>query len=92
MPQERAAAEAAIVHVLLQQWDPLDVHEAPGPHAEYDAYAHEIYDLLARGASDVQVERHLRRVEGGELHHPELATRDLGPVLRALRDIERTVI
>jgi hypothetical protein len=90
--QARAEAEAAIKSVLLQEWDPLGVHELPGPHGEYDTHAHEVYDLLARGASDVQVERYLHHIERDDLHHPELATRDLGPVLRKLRDLERTII
>lgn len=90
-PVERAAAEDAIARVLLEQWDPLGVHEAPGPHAEYAAYVRDVYSLLARGASDVQVERHLRHLEREELRHPELAARDLAPVLQALRAVERTL-
>ena len=93
--QERAAAEAAIGRVLLEQWDPLAVRGAGGPTAAPDPYAacaHDLYGLLVRGASDVQVERHLRRVERDDLHHPELAAdRDLGAVVRALREVERTL-
>jgi hypothetical protein len=37
----------------------------------------------------VQVERHLRGIERDALHHPELGERDLGPVLRSLRSVER---
>ena len=85
-------AEAAIGEVLLNQWDPLAVHEMPGVHEEYAAHAHELYDLLARGGSDIQVERYLRHIERDNLHHPEGATRDLRAVLDALRKIERTVI
>jgi hypothetical protein len=90
-PRSREAAEAAIERLLLERWASLAGTEEPAAHAEYAAYAHDVYNLLARGASDVQVERHLRRVETDELHHPELAARDLGPVLRALRDVERTL-
>ena len=90
-PDAREAAEAAIGRVLLEQWDPLGVREAPGPHAEYAPYVHDVYGLLMRGASDAQVERHLRRVEREELRRPELAARDLAPVLRALRAVERAV-
>ena len=92
MGQERATAEAAIGAVLLDQWDPLAVHDLPGVHAEYAAHAHELYDILARGGSDVQVERYLRHIERDDMHHPELATRNLRPVLDALRKIEREVI
>ena len=91
MTRSREAAEAAVGQVLLERWDPLSVRERAGAHHEYDACAHDVYNLLARGASDIQVERHLRRVETDELHHPELTGRDLGPVVRALREIERTL-
>ena len=85
-------AEAAIGEVLLQQWDPLAVHDMPGVHAEYLTHAHEIYDMLARGGSDVQIERYLRHIERDDMHHPEGSTRNLRAVLDALRKIERTVI
>ena len=89
MGMEREAAEQGIEHELLAQWDPLGVASAPGAHVEYHAYAHEVYNLLARGASDVQVARYLHRVEEQELGRPELATRDLTPLVGALRAIER---
>lgn len=86
---ERPAAEERIERALLEQWDPLAVASAPGEHHEYQPYAHEVYNLLARGASDVQIARYLHRAEGGELGHPELASRDLAPLVTALRTIER---
>ena len=89
MGMEREAAEQGIERELLTQWDPLQVAAAPGDHAEYQGYAHEVYNLLARGASDVQVARYLHRVEEQELGKPELASRDLTPLVGALRAIER---
>ena len=85
---DRPAAEERIEHALLEQWDPLGVASAPGEHPEYHQYAHELYNLLARGASDVQIARYLHGAEGGELGHPELASRDLAPLLAQLRTIE----
>lgn len=85
---DRPAAEERIEQALLEQWDPLSVASAPGEHPEYRPYAHELYNLLARGASDVQVARYLHQVEGGPLNHPELASRDLAPLLTRLRTIE----
>ena len=85
---DRPAAEEHIERALLEQWDPLGVASAPGEHPEYQAYAHEVYNLLARGASDVQIARYLHHAENGELGHPELATRDLAPLLTRLRTIE----
>ena len=83
--EERMAREAEIAGILLDQWDPLGVRGQPEPHQEYAAYATELYSLLARGASDVQIARRLHQVERDELNHPELADHDLTPVVRALR-------
>ena len=89
MPRlDRPAAEQRIEHALLEQWDPLSVASAPGEHPDYHAYAHEVYNLLARGASDMQIARYLHGAENGELGHPELVTRDLAPLLARLRTIE----
>lgn len=87
---EREAAEAAIGRVLLAHWDRVADGAAEQPPA-YGAVAHDVYSLLARGASDLQVERHLRSIERDALHRPELGERDLTPVLRSLRDVERSM-
>jgi hypothetical protein len=86
---DRPAAEDRIERALLEEWDPLSVASAPGDHPEYQAYAHEVYNLLARGASDTQIARYLHRAEDGELGHPELASRDLAHLVTRLRTIER---
>jgi hypothetical protein len=86
---DRSAAEARIERALLEQWDPLGVAQAPGEHPDYQPYAHELYNLLARGASDVQIGRYLHRAEDAELGHPELASRDLALLVTRLRTIER---
>ena len=84
----RDEAENAIQSVLLERWDPLGVRAEPGPHTEYTAYAHEVFGLLLRGGSDVQVERYLRHVEIDVLHRTELIGHDLKPVIQSLREIE----
>ena len=86
---DRAAAEDGIERALLDQWDPLGVASVAGEHAEYHTYAHEVYNLLGRGASDTQLARFLHKAEEGELAHPELATRDLTGLVATLRAIER---
>ena len=86
---DRQTAEARIEHALLERWDPLSVASAPGEHPEYHAYAHDLYNLLARGASDTQIVRFLHGAEVGALGHPELASRDLAPLMAELRTIER---
>ena len=87
-PQSRDVVERAIDQMLLDQWDPLGVKADPAKHDSYTPYAHEVFGLLARGASDVQIARALHRIESDELHHPELAARDLTPLVRALRRLE----
>lgn len=86
--QPRENVEAEIGRILVEQWDPLGVRAKPAPHEEYAPYAHEMYSLLARGASDVQIARRLHQAERDELRHPELVTRDLTPLVRALRALE----
>ena len=88
---DRLAAEQRIERALLEQWDPLGVASAPGEHPEYQPFAHEVYNLLARGASDVQIARYLHRAEDAELGHPELASRDLAPLVSRLRTIEHEI-
>ena len=89
--ENRSAIEAEIGQLLLDHWDPLGARDLPEPHARYPEYAHEVYNLLARGASDTQIGRRLHQAEGAELQHPELATRDLTPLLRALRVLEKRI-
>ena len=86
----RESAEAAIGRVLRDHWHGAAAgSESPSPPIE--AFAHDVYNLLARGASDVQVERHLRAIARDDLHQPEVGTEDLEPVVRALRSIERSI-
>lgn len=80
-------AERAIADILLLHWDPLRVRETPGTHDEYATHAHAVYGLLARGASSVQISRYLHHVESDEMHHPELATENLGALLEELRRV-----
>ena len=87
MSVDRATTEAAIDQLLLQRWNPLGIGEGTAYGAEYLRYAHEIFALLARGASDVQIARHLHRAERDELQHPELVDRDLTELVRALRTL-----
>lgn len=89
--ENRAALEAEIDQLLVQHWDPLGTRDEPGEHAGYATYAHEVYALLSRGASDTQIGRRLHQAETAELQHPELAARDLTPLLRALRAVEKRI-
>jgi hypothetical protein len=84
----REAAEAAIGRVLLDHWEGKT---DAGGSGQVETFAHDVYNLLVRGASDVQVERHLRAIERDDLGKPELATHTLEPVLKSLRSIERSI-
>jgi hypothetical protein len=89
--ENRVALEAEIDQLLVQHWDPLGTRDLPDAQVGYATYAHEIYALLSRGASDTQIGRRLHQAESNELQHPELATRDLTPLLRALRAVEKRI-
>ena len=89
--EDREALESEIETVLLEQWDPLGKRNDPTRYGGYREYAHEVYNLLARGASDTQVARRLHEAEAAELGHPELIERDLGAMMRVLRAIERRI-
>ena len=91
MATPREEVERSIARAMIDQWNPLGLNATAEPHHEYDRFAHEVYSLLARGASDTQVARFLHRVEREELGHPELADVALTPLLTTLRALERTI-
>lgn len=88
---KREEVEKTIAGILFREWDPLGVHDQPEHSADYLRFAHDIYGLLIRGASDVQVGRHLHQIEREELHKPEADSRDLTALLHTLRVLERTI-
>ncbi len=88
---KREEIEATIGTMLLNEWDPLDVRAQPDHADEYRKYSHDIYGLLIRGASDVQVGRHLHQIEREEMHHAEADSRDLSALLKTLRALEKTI-
>lgn len=91
MATPREEVERSIARAMIDHWNPLGLVDSAEPHHEYDRFAHEVYSLLARGASDTQVARFLHRVEREELGHPELADVALTPLLTTLRALERTI-
>ena len=90
--EPREAIEAEICQILADAWAPLGADASSEEAASrYAAYAHEVYSLLARGASDTQIARRLHVAERDELAHPELTTRDLTPLTARLREIEHRI-
>ena len=53
----------AIRQILLQDWDPIGVRDAPAAQDEYDSYVGGVYRLLASAASPEIVADHLRVIE-----------------------------
>jgi hypothetical protein len=91
MATPREEVERSIARAMVDQWNPLGLADPAEPHHEYDQFAHEMFSLLARGASDAQLARFLHRVEREELGHPELADADLTPIVTTLRALERSI-
>lgn len=87
----REEAELKIGAALLNEWDPMNVRSQPGHEGDYLPYAHDIYGILIRGGSDVQVGRLLHQIERDQMHHPDADSRDLTTVLRTLRALEKTM-
>jgi hypothetical protein len=59
--------QSQIREILLRDWDPVRVEEAPPAQDEYDAYVGGVYRLLASGASARSVAEHLAQVEGEQM-------------------------
>ena len=55
--------EGAIRRVLLRDWDPIGVRDAPEAQDEYDGYVGGVYRLLAAGAAESDLAEHLTRIE-----------------------------
>jgi hypothetical protein len=53
----------AIRRVLLRDWDPIGVRDAPEAQDEYDGYIGGVYRLLATGAAVHDIAEHLAQIE-----------------------------
>ena len=56
------AIQEAIRQVLLHDWDPIGIKGEPRAQDEYDAYVGGVYSLLASGASEAEIDRHLQHI------------------------------
>jgi hypothetical protein len=50
---------AEIERMLLREWDPIGVRDAPGAADEYDGYAFRLFIMLKSRASEDDVARYL---------------------------------
>jgi hypothetical protein len=66
--QERARRiHASIRWILLHDWDPIGVKDAPEAADEYDAYVGRVYRLLISRATDEEITRTLLDIENREM-------------------------
>jgi hypothetical protein len=57
------AVRRRIRSVLMEQWDPIGVKNAPEAGDEYDGYIGSIFDLINRNATVLEIEEYLRWAE-----------------------------
>jgi hypothetical protein len=66
MPKEESReVRRAIRRVLLEVWDPIGIGDEPNAQDEYDGYVGPIFELLAVGKSDRDIEQYLHSVVSG---------------------------
>ena len=78
--------EDEIRGVLVGIWDPIGIKALGGPRDEYDSYIGKMYGLLARGATDEEIEMELLKIEHERMGLSS-TTSDRSPVVIALRAI-----
>ena len=68
-----AKADVTVVEEILRRWDPIGVNPGPGedngPMDEYDSYAPAVLSLLMRGATGLEIEKHLVRIRVEQMSH-----------------------
>jgi hypothetical protein len=83
--EERAREiQRSIAEVLLRNWDPIGVRDAPQAQDEYDAYVGGVYRLIASGATARDLAEHLARVEAEQLGFQDTDPKMLIPVAEKL--------
>jgi hypothetical protein len=58
-----AGSIRAIRTVLVEDWDPCSVRDAPEAHDEYDSYVLQLYGMLRNGTSEDSLAQYLYDVE-----------------------------
>ena len=83
---ETPRLRAEILNVLADIWDPLEVKNGRYPRKEYDSYIHDIYELLAKDATDAKITEHLCKIARLRMGMaPPLSTPDAVRALRAIK-------
>jgi hypothetical protein len=76
---------ARVRDVLVNDWDPHSVAQAPAAHGTYDGYIPPLLDLLRGGADEQAIVDFLHERERESMCFPSLGTQRLRPVARKLR-------
>jgi hypothetical protein len=86
--------ERSVAEVLLKEWDPIGVAQAPQAQDEYDGYVGDVCRLLLMRSSTREVFEHLWSLEtehmglrGNRERTPEIAERLVGMVPASLSEI-----
>ena len=82
-----AASLRAIRGVLMQDWDPCYVRDAPEAQDEYDTYVSQLYRMLRQGTSEKALVDYLFAVEKDGMGVTPQRTQ-LAPVAQKLIEID----
>jgi hypothetical protein len=80
--------QADIARILLEDWDPIGVHDVPEAQDEYDSYVGGVYRLLATGATPEELAAHLLSIENDSMGLGFRGAADLAGVAQKLRDLD----
>jgi hypothetical protein len=77
-----------IRQVLINDWDPIGIHNEPNALDEYDGYISEIYRRLVDGESVAELQAYLFSVVSDRMGMSAPATlEDMSPAAEALKRI-----
>ena len=83
---------ALIRDILLNDWDPMGLSDAPGTPDDYDAVARELHALITDPETTVErIAAYLRWIEREQMHlqrRPGMATGAAERVLALMDDLE----
>jgi hypothetical protein len=71
--------------LLLLQWDPIGLKQAPEAADEYESYASELGRMLRSGSPPEEIARHLAEIESEQMGLEERPPERLLPVAEKLR-------
>jgi len=73
---EYRMAFKAIHDVLINEWDPIGVNDAPEAQDEYDDYIPAVFQLITDGARDEVIANHLEHIARDLIGLPPSPIRD----------------